>query len=75
MAFAFNRAFGPAVARNRIRRRLRAILRELDGATPLPPGILLVGGNSQLIELTFDQLRMETVALLGELRRRTAGDE
>lgn len=74
VAFAFGRAFGPAVARNRIRRRLRAILRDLDGCSPLPPGLLLVGGKAELIELTFDQLRIETSALLDEVRRRVAGN-
>jgi ribonuclease P protein component len=70
VAFAFGRAFGPAVARNRIRRRLRAILRDLDQSSPLPPGVLLLGGRSQLIELTFDQLRAETAELLREVRSR-----
>ncbi len=72
MAFAFGRAYGHAVARNRIRRQLQAILRDLDRSTPLPPGLMLFGGKPQLAELTFDQLRVETTALLAEIRRRTA---
>lgn len=74
VAFAFGRAYGPAVARNRIRRRLRAILRDLDQATPLPPGLLLFGGKPQLTELTFDQLTAETTLLLTEIRRRAASN-
>ena len=74
MAFTFGRAYGPAVARNRIRRRLRAILRELDRSAPLPPGLLLFGGKPQLIELTFDQLQAEMTLLVSEIRRRTASN-
>lgn len=70
VAFAFGRALGPAVARNRIRRRLRAILRELDRSTPLPPGLMLIGGKPSAIELTFDELRSETDAMISEVRRR-----
>lgn len=72
VAFAFGRASGPAVARNRIRRRLRAILRDIDRADPLPPGLLLLGGKPQAIELTFDELRAETMVLIREIRRRVA---
>ena len=75
MAFTFGRAYGPAVARNRIRRRLRAILRELDRSTPLPPGLLLFGGKPQLIELTFDQLQEEVTQLMSEVRRRAASND
>ena len=42
-AFAISRAFGPAVARNRFRRRLRALLRTRQASKPLPPGLLLIG--------------------------------
>lgn len=64
MAYAIGRAYGPAVARNRLRRRLREIVRELDRSTPLPPGLLLIGAKPSAIELTFDQLTSEIEQLL-----------
>jgi ribonuclease P protein component len=62
VAFALGRALGPAVTRNRLRRRLRAILRELEPS--LPGGQLLIGANPNAIELTFDALRTELQVLL-----------
>jgi ribonuclease P protein component len=69
VAFTFGRAFGPAVQRNRIRRRIRSILTELDREQALPPGLLTIGGRSQLIEHSFDQLQAEITAMITELRR------
>lgn len=68
VAFALGRALGPAVARNRLRRRLRALLREIDATSPLPIGALLIGAHPRAIELTFDQLRSELTAMITELR-------
>jgi ribonuclease P protein component len=75
VAFAITRAYGPAVNRNRLRRRLRSILRELDRSEPLPPILLLVGVRPQPVELTFDRLQDELTALIREIRRQqtTAG--
>jgi ribonuclease P protein component len=56
------------VHRNRIRRRLRAILTELDRNEPLPPGLLLIGGRPRLLEHTFETLTAETAALVAQLR-------
>jgi hypothetical protein len=47
---------------------LRAILRELDRAVPLPPILLLIGPRRELIELTFDQLRHELTAMIEQIR-------
>jgi len=69
VAFAITRAYGPAVHRNRLRRRLRSILRELDRSEPLPPILILIGVRPRAIELTFDQLRDELTALIREIRR------
>ena len=55
VAFAINRAVGHAVVRNRVRRRLRALLAEV--ADLLPPGLYLIGCRPTAAELTFDQLR------------------
>lgn len=68
-AFAVGRALGPAVTRNRLRRRLRAVLRELDRTEPLPPILMLIGARPPAIELTFDQLRSELTSMVLEIRR------
>ncbi|MBA3287260.1 MAG: ribonuclease P protein component [Acidimicrobiia bacterium] len=54
VAFAIPRAVGSAVTRNRLRRRLRALLAE---QTALASGALLVGAKPTAVELTFVQLR------------------
>ena len=60
VAFAISRAYGPAVRRNRLRRRLRAILTELDRTATLPPGMMLIGARPRGgVELTFDQAASE----------------
>lgn len=59
-AFAIGRTVGGAVLRNRIRRRLRAALRELQRDGRLPAGTYLVGGRAELAELPWTDL----VALL-----------
>jgi ribonuclease P protein component len=64
VAFSLGRALGPAVTRNRLRRRLRAILREEQAR--MPGGLLLIGANSRAVELTFDQLRRELQQLLAK---------
>jgi ribonuclease P protein component len=62
-AFAVGRSAGGAVTRNRVRRRLRAALRELQAAGRLPGGSYLVGGSAALAELPWDEL----VELLGSV--------
>jgi ribonuclease P protein component len=62
VAFAVGRAFGSAVVRNRLRRRLRALL----AATPPPPGLYLFGAQPAAAvrtstELSFDLQRMLAV--------------
>lgn len=59
VAFAVSRRAGGAVIRNRIRRRLRAVLAELAGAGPtaLPAGAYLVGASAAAAELPYPQLR------------------
>jgi ribonuclease P protein component len=64
VAFAVGRAVGPAVTRNRVRRRLRAVLGELDHDGQLPGGRLLIGARPGTAERTFDSLREELRTLV-----------
>jgi ribonuclease P protein component len=52
VAYAIPRTAGPAVTRNRLRRRLRAITRDLD----LRPGTYLISARAGATALSFDEL-------------------
>jgi ribonuclease P protein component len=67
VAYSIGRACGPAVTRNRLRRRIRDILRRIDQTTPLPTGMLLIGARLEATKLTFDQLTAEVEALMASL--------
>lgn len=54
--FAIGRATGGAVVRNRVRRRLRAALRELQAAGRLPAGTYLLAGTAELATVTWSAL-------------------
>lgn len=56
VAFAIGRPAGNAVVRNRIRRRLRAGLRELQRIDRLPAGAYLLSGGAALAELPWVEL-------------------
>ena len=60
VAFAIGRTAGPAVERNRARRRLREILRTLDPA----PGLYLFGLSVEARRTTFEGLRTAVQAVL-----------
>ena len=47
-----------------MRRRLRAILAELDRSSALPPVIMLIGATPAANKLTFDQLRRDLEQLV-----------
>jgi len=67
VAFAIGRAVGPAVRRNRLRRRLRAILRSSD----LPAGLYLIGVRPATDEHTFAELERATAGLVRRIRERS----
>ncbi|MEY2433891.1 MAG: Ribonuclease [Acidimicrobiaceae bacterium] len=52
VAYAVNRSVGVAVHRNRVRRRLRAIVR----ATELAPGAYLVAASAAAAAIPYDEL-------------------
>jgi ribonuclease P protein component len=68
VAFAIGRATGSAVQRNRLRRRLRAIL----GACDVPAGLLLIGADRAATEHTFGELEHSVRRLLATMQRRAA---
>lgn len=63
VAFALGRNIGPATTRNRVRRRLRAILQA--GAASVPAcGYLLIGARPSVTKHTYEQLAHEVDELL-----------
>jgi ribonuclease P protein component len=56
VAFAIGRKVGGAVVRNRLRRRLRAIVAE--STLGLAPGAYLLRATAEAAELTFGELRV-----------------
>ncbi|MBA3604385.1 MAG: ribonuclease P protein component [Acidimicrobiia bacterium] len=74
VGFAIGRTVGPAVARNRLRRRLRAIIAASAGSADVPPGWLLVGPRRNIDELSYDQLVTEWATLARQLRRTGDGE-
>lgn len=70
VAFAIGRAQGPAVVRNRLRRRLRPILSALSTAHSLPNGHLLVGINRSKIDQMFAMTTDDLTATVADLLHR-----
>jgi ribonuclease P protein component len=68
VAFAIGRAVGTAVSRNRLRRRLRAVLASCD----VPPGLYLIGARAPAVEHTFAELEQLVASLLVKVDRRAA---
>ena len=67
VAFAIGRATGSAVQRNRLRRRLREILRVRE----LPPGLYLIGAHARACEHTFAELSDSVDRMITSIRSRT----
>jgi ribonuclease P protein component len=55
VAYAIGKRVGGATERNRIRRRLRAIVRELEPA--LGPGAWLIGAAPEVANLSYGELK------------------
>ena len=72
VAYAIPTRVGGAVVRNRIRRRLRAIVVDLQrsGSMALPAGALLISVGPEAVRRTPDELRNDVVRLLDALHPR-----
>jgi ribonuclease P protein component len=68
VAYAVGRRAGGAVVRNRIRRRLRAIIFEVRAR--LHPGAYLVGASGAAASLSYEELRATVCQALGALHQR-----
>jgi len=69
VAFAVGKATGGAVVRNRVRRRLRAALRELLVAGRLPPGTYLLGAIAVVAQMPWSELLSSLSAAIDEVTR------
>jgi len=65
VAFAIGRAVGSAVSRNRLRRRLRAVLANSD----VPAGLYLIGARVPACEQTFAEVEQSVAELLRKVRK------
>lgn len=68
LALAVGRPVGSAVIRNRLRRRIRAIVRELVVHNRVAPGWYLIGAQPAAATLSFDQLTASVTALVANRR-------
>lgn len=68
VAYAVGRKVGPAVVRNRVRRRLRVVVAELAAGGGLAPGDYLVAASPAAASTTFATLRAEMITACAELR-------
>ena len=69
VAYSVGRRVGPAVVRNRVKRRLRAVLAGVAGADaslPPGPGAYLVSARPEAAERSYDELDL---AVRGALER------
>ena len=70
VGFALGRSFGPAEARNRLRRRLRALVAER--AEVLPAGIFVFGASPRARALSSSDLAAQVDRLLSVVAERAS---
>jgi ribonuclease P protein component len=68
VAYAIGRRVGIAVIRNRVRRRLRAHVRELERAGQVPPGVYLIGVAPGAADLDHHELGAHLARALDRVR-------
>lgn len=73
VAFAIGRAHGSAVDRNRLRRRLRAALREQASIGALAPGWYLLGIERSMSEQVLRSSPVELADRVTDLMTRSVG--
>ena len=74
VAFAIGRKVGPAVVRNRLRRRLRAAARDLDRSTGgLPTGAYLIMLRPEAAERSYRELHHDLDRAIGAATAVPAG--
>ena len=69
VAYAIGRTRGTAVQRNRLRRRVQAVLRETEAT--IPRGRYLIGARVSAVSVTFPQVREDIVELIKKTRELT----
>ena len=69
VAYAIGRAVGPAVTRNRLRRRLRALLQQKQ--LHLPAGLYLIGAAPAAAGRSFAELERDLDRLLARISTST----
>lgn len=67
VAYAIGKQVGGATERNRIRRRLREIVRDLE--RPLGPGAWLIGATPEVAKLSYGELKAAVAEAVGALDR------
>jgi ribonuclease P protein component len=70
VAYAVPKRVGTAVVRNRLRRRLRAIVADLDRHGRLPGGAWLLVAAPPLVRTSPDELRMTVERAITRIRER-----
>jgi len=70
VAYAIGRRVGGAVGRNRLRRRLRAVM--FEHGAKLRPGAYLVGAGPGATALSFEELRESVARALDDERLHTS---
>ena len=63
VAYALGRAIGPAVVRNRLRRRLRAMLSTIE----LPPGVYLIGAQPIAAQRSRSELEFDLAKIVASV--------
>ena len=71
VAYAIGRGVGTAVTRNRLRRRLRAIVASAEAAGALAPGAYVIGVTAEAPAMTYADLERAVSGLLDSVREAT----